>query len=65
MTDVSCTVSSCYYWGRGNKCEASEILVKNNLKTSPYADAGQIGQPGKARTSAETICETFRPRNES
>jgi predicted site-specific integrase-resolvase len=47
--DVLCEVSSCKYWGAGNKCNASAIYVVNRM--------------GKqASSSEETDCKTFEPK---
>ncbi|HHY16818.1 MAG TPA: DUF1540 domain-containing protein [Firmicutes bacterium] len=34
MTDVKCKVSSCQYWGSGNRCEADSILVDHDQMRS-------------------------------
>lgn len=31
MTDVRCMVHSCEFWGKGNRCTAERIWVKNNF----------------------------------
>ncbi len=30
MTEVRCKVNSCYYWGKGEICQADNILVNSN-----------------------------------
>lgn len=65
VTKVSCKVSSCHYWGSGDECKASEIMVKNNfgggIGRGTDMEVGQIGQGDEAGTSPETMCETFIP----
>jgi hypothetical protein len=77
MTKVKCTVDSCEYWGEGQVCNAHEIEVKNdisgdsdqfsnhfiNADMEAGADFGSPGfKDGDARTSAQTCCETMRPK---
>ena len=46
--DVLCEVNNCTFWGRGNKCNASQIYVVSHK-----------GEP--AANSKETDCKTFEP----
>lgn len=72
MTEVKCSVDSCYYWGKGNVCQANTITVKNDTDRTYEVGAGgrrnlEVGTLGagaaaSARTSSQTRCETFRPR---
>jgi hypothetical protein len=69
MTDqsrIKCYVDSCEYWGHNNQCEAARIEVDNMSRRAPGKGDMEIGQLGKgygeARTSDDTCCETFRPR---
>jgi hypothetical protein len=75
MTKVRCSVDSCKFWGHGDICEAEAIWVKNNMRgdadddlMAPHielaAGLGEVKahQQHSARTSAETCCETMRPR---
>lgn len=59
---ISCTVNSCYYYGTGDACKASQIMVRNNPATLGNAnmEIGTLG--GQARESNHTLCETFIPR---
>lgn len=58
--EIFCVVNSCYYWGSGDHCMASKIMVKNNPATlDARMEIGTIGSD--ARTSNQTLCETFIP----
>ncbi|MDA8443173.1 MAG: DUF1540 domain-containing protein [Peptococcaceae bacterium] len=48
MPDLKCTVDTCHYYGSGDHCTASGIEVNN--------------QGAHANSSADTICETFKPK---
>ncbi|HQD39839.1 MAG: DUF1540 domain-containing protein [Firmicutes bacterium] len=70
MAKINCSVRSCYYWNEGGICGADSIIVKNNRPgdlddelASLDMELGSIGE-FHANTSAETCCETFRPREE-
>ncbi|MGL4818980.1 MAG: DUF1540 domain-containing protein [Bacilli bacterium] len=70
--NVRCSVANCAYWGNGNFCQASQIVV--------HSGAGQTSAPesmlegaltsaveqgaltSSAATSTETCCQTFVPR---
>lgn len=47
--DVKCSVDSCHFWKHGNRCGAERISVVS------YSEE-------RARTSHNTGCRTFRPR---
>ncbi|ALA51126.1 DUF1540 domain-containing protein [Shouchella clausii] len=69
---VHCRVSNCTFWAEGNKCGAEEILVE----TDPYAADYDIEASSEwhadakedvhehAEQSAETCCQTFKPKKE-
>ncbi|MCL6595492.1 MAG: DUF1540 domain-containing protein [Firmicutes bacterium] len=66
MVEVNCSVSSCWFWKMGNRCGAESIWVR---RTGGGADARLEAAadtwPDEAAavlTSADTCCETFRPR---
>lgn len=67
MTGVSCYVDSCEYWGTGQVCKADQIVVDNSRgrKGGSYSmEVGEFGQGGgDARTSGETMCQTFKPKS--
>ncbi len=46
--DVLCEVNNCTFWGKGNKCNATEIFVVSNKGDT-------------ASNSKETDCQTFEP----
>lgn len=48
--DVKCGVNSCTFWKSGNRCAAKQIVVEM------YSDE-------RARTSGQTGCQTFRPKD--
>jgi hypothetical protein len=61
---IFCTVNSCYYYGSGDKCAASKIMVQNNPDTLRNAnmEIGSIG--GEAAESNQTLCQTFIPKDQ-
>lgn len=62
---VKCSVDSCEYWDKGNICGADGIEVNNNMGAGNTSmEIGSIGESGSdAQTSAETCCQTFKPKN--
>lgn len=68
MARVKCTVDTCHYWSQGQVCTADEIQVDSQYgvtsagRTAFSAELSATGQSG-ARTSAETMCQTYRPRD--
>lgn len=69
MQQIRCNVSNCNFYGEGNYCQASEIIVQ----ASPYSYDEQVNNEytsailnGEVQTSAgqsvETFCQTFRSR---
>ncbi len=46
LNGVKCVVNTCYYYGEGDCCMASQIEI----------------QPRNARNSHETDCSTFTPK---
>lgn len=63
--EIYCTVNSCYYWGSGDQCKASRIMVRNNAAGWGKTDmeVGTLG--GKdATASNQTLCETFIPKDQ-
>lgn len=61
--EILCEVNSCYFYREGDRCGANRIYVVNSARTSPSAEFGSIGQVRHARTSEETACKTFKPRD--
>lgn len=61
---IRCTVSTCFYNGRGDICKAAMILVENNpvaITGDPHAEfADELGSI-QAATSVHTQCHTFIP----
>jgi len=64
MAKINCTVDDCVYWGSGNICKADEILVTINEATGSAGrlELGEMGATKNAKTSYETQCKTFKPR---
>ncbi|MDI9260448.1 DUF1540 domain-containing protein [Alicyclobacillus sendaiensis] len=68
--DVKCTVANCLFWHEGNECAAPSIMVSvGGHGTSFREEFGRefaaSAPESQARSSAETCCETFRPRSYS
>lgn len=61
---IFCTVNSCFYWGSGDRCKASKIMVKNNHAQMDNMKMEVGAMAGEARTSNQTLCETFIPEHE-
>ncbi len=61
--EIMCEVKSCYFWNEGERCGADRIFVVNSAPTSPSMEVGNIGGASHARTSDETACKTFRPKD--
>jgi len=36
--EISCIVSDCYYWSKGNACQADHILVTTDVFTANASD---------------------------
>ncbi|MDM5153533.1 DUF1540 domain-containing protein [Bacillus sp. DX1.1] len=70
MPDVRCSVSNCSFWGQGNFCQASAIVVQPDAQNAAqagddsYTNAVLTGEmlESSASTSVETCCQTFRPK---
>ena len=66
---VGCIVSDCYYYGKGNKCKANNILVTTN-NFAEYNQKADLGfetaselSPQEAGSSIKTSCLTYKPAN--
>lgn len=61
---IRCSVNNCHYWGQGNICDASQIMVTSDptgqSKPDDF-DASRAQQvPGTpVSTCMETCCKTF------
>ncbi|WP_206831925.1 DUF1540 domain-containing protein [Alicyclobacillus fructus] len=67
--DVKCTVANCLFWHEGNECAAPSIMVsvgRSRRETSFREEFGRdfavAERLDHARSSLETCCETFQPR---
>ena len=68
---IGCIVGDCYYYAKGNRCQADNILVTTNsfAENSNEADmdfemASELS-PQEAGASSKTSCLTYKPRNAS
>jgi len=64
---VNCTVSNCYFHKKGNVCGAEKILIDTDSKDKSSEFGSEIDfreAAEKAKSSEETCCKTFRPKNE-
>lgn len=61
MNRIKCSVTSCKYNEVGKVCGADEIKVRNNFGATDDMEIGSLDEM-KARTSMETCCETFAPK---
>lgn len=63
---IHCIVSNCHYYGSGNKCQASEIVIVSDAFGQQQPDTVDATQastftPGTASTCMQTCCKTFTP----
>lgn len=68
--EVYCTVDTCHYWGSGNQCHASQILVTSDSFANQAADnvdalQGSTLAATPVNHCLETACKTFVNRNAS
>lgn len=61
---VMCTVDNCHYWGQGNKCVASSIVIMSDALSDPAPDSYDAMQAANAETTPvetcmDTACKTF------
>ncbi|QWG49062.1 DUF1540 domain-containing protein [Bacillus mycoides] len=69
MPEVKCSVSNCSFWGQGNLCQASAIVVQpdaqeaGQIENSSYTNATLTNETleSSVTTSVETCCHTFKP----
>lgn len=64
---VNCTVTNCFFHRKGNVCGAEEILIDthNHLKDQSSEFAAEVDfkeVSERAKSSEETCCKTFRPK---
>lgn len=69
--EVYCTIDNCQWWGDGNTCHASVILITHDRIGSEYPEAFDadevdqiVSESGEtpAASCMETCCKTFTPR---
>lgn len=62
--NIRCSIVNCHYWGQGNRCQATEIMVTSDEMSNQLPDsidapmAGQITQTPVGKSS-ESCCHTF------
>lgn len=61
---IHCTVSNCHYYGSGNKCYASEIVIVNDELGQRQPDSVDATQASAlpqtpAQSCMQTCCKTF------
>lgn len=65
--NIRCSVANCHYFGQGNVCEASAILVTSDVMCASLPakldapDAAQVSAT-PIGTAAESCCKTFVPK---
>ncbi|KAB2440492.1 DUF1540 domain-containing protein [Bacillus luti] len=70
MPEVKCSVSNCSFWGQGNFCQASSIVVQPDAQEAgPNTNDSYTGAvltnetlESSVTTSVETCCHTFKPK---
>ena len=70
MPEVKCSVSNCSFWGQGNFCQASAIVVHPDAQEAgsnandSYTGAVLTNETleSSVTTSVETCCHTFKPK---
>ena len=68
MPEVRCSVSNCSFWGQGNFCQASAIIVQpdadetGQTENESYTSAVLTNETleSSVATSVETCCHTFK-----
>ena len=67
MPEVRCSVSNCSFWGQGNFCQASAIIVQpdadetGQTENESYTSAVLTNETleSSVTTSVETCCHTL------
>lgn len=67
MSNIYCIIDNCHYWGQGNTCHASEIMIVSDAFASQapdHIDASdhQTMQTTNAYECMDTCCKTFVPK---
>ncbi|WP_147534624.1 DUF1540 domain-containing protein [Bacillus marasmi] len=64
--EVSCAISNCTFYGKGNVCTADKIMVEldqhANYDTEFSSELGEKNHIDKANSSTQTCCKTFKPK---
>ncbi len=65
--EVSCAISNCSFYGRGNVCNAEKIMVEVDAHarydTEMSSELGEKNHSDQADTSRQTCCKTFKPKD--
>ena len=64
MSKIMCSVSNCHYWGKGNTCHASSILVTSDDMGQDQPDSFDAPQSSTIQATPvtscmDTCCKTF------
>jgi hypothetical protein len=65
---IHCSIDNCHYWGAGNTCSASEILVTSDAMSDTLSDridaplAAQVAKT-PVQKCKESCCKTFVPKD--
>ncbi|MEH7158791.1 DUF1540 domain-containing protein [Neobacillus drentensis] len=64
--EVSCSISNCLFYGKGNVCTAEKIMVEHDnharYDTEMSSELGEKNHTDYAGHSAETCCKTFKKK---
>ena len=65
---INCTVETCHYWGSGNKCQASQILVTSDSFAQSHGDEIDALNASTITSTPtdscmQTCCKTFVHRD--
>lgn len=60
MPKLRCSVDSCKFWEKENRCAADEVEVRNDYEV-PNMEIGEIAGSADAQNSAQTCCQTYKP----
>lgn len=67
MPDVKCSVSNCTYWGQGNACNASAIMIEVDKHADVAYDTEFATEftdhQDQAGSVQNTCCHTFKPKS--
>ncbi len=64
MSKINCSVNNCHYWGNGNVCHASSIMITSDGMGQELPDDFDAPQSSMAPATPvnhcyDTCCKTF------